>query len=253
MGLIEKEFAEHLSSLSETEKYAFYFIDAHPYIIRQLTLTQLAERLATSNTTIIRMAKKLDLAGYSEFKYRAMAAVKENTLPDQKDLIGQYRHLFTSLLDNVNFERLRYMATKIHEAKTLYIAGVGLTKPIAEYVAKRFIQLNKPTIYSYESHIIDLIPKLTRPQDVILFLSMSGETQSIIQAVKKFRYVDHNLLFSITNNGDSSLAKMMDANLSSSVPTNHFENYDITSRASLMVQADILIEIYMNMFDQPEN
>lgn len=253
MGLIEKEFSEHIKDLSETEKYVFYYLDAHPYIIRNLNLTQLADEIATSNTTIIRMTQQLGLKGFSEFKYRILQVVNVGESNEQTDLISQYRSFLNTLLNNVNVEKVKYMAKKIYEAPTFYVAGVGLTKPIAEYIAKRFIQLNKPTIYSYESHIIDLIPKLTRPKDVILFLSMSGETLSIIQAVKKFKYIDHNLLFSITNNGDSTLARMMDMNLSSSVPTNNFENYDITSRSTLMIQADILVETYMRIIDKENN
>jgi len=73
---------------------------------------------------------------------------------------------------------------------------------------------------------------------------MSGETQTIIQAVKKMHYVDQVDLFSITNNGNSTLPKLTDVSLSSSIPTNIYENYDITSRSALMLQADLLIGTY---------
>ncbi|WP_179394098.1 MurR/RpiR family transcriptional regulator [Lacticaseibacillus absianus] len=248
MGAIEESFASHIAQLSETEKYVFYYIDEHPSTVREMTLSELATKLSTSNTTVIRMTKKLGLSGYSEFKYMAERITSRTQFIPQQDLLAQFRFYFERLFDSVNLEKLEQMAKKIRLAPTVYIVGVGLTKPIAEYIAKRFLQLNKSTLYTYEYHIIELIPTFTKPNDIILFLSMSGETHTIIQAARKMRYIDNVALFAITNNGQSSLAKMMDISLSSDIPTNVYENYDITSRSFIMVQADLLIETYLSLF-----
>ena len=61
-------------------------------------------------------------------------------------------------------------------------------------------------------------------------------------------YVESVNLFSITNNGNSTLAKLTDVTLSSSMPTNIYKNYDITSRSALMLQADLLIETYLGLY-----
>lgn len=248
MGAIEKHFATEIASLSETEKYVFYYLDEHPNMVKKMTLSELAQGLNTSNTTVIRMTKKLGLEGFSNFKYIVERLVSDTHIVQQKDLASQYQIYLEAVIAGTDLEKLKYMAQKIHSASTIYVAGVGLTKPIAEYVAKRFLQLNKPTLYTYESHIIDLIPTFSKQNDIVLFLSMSGETQTIIQAVKKMHYVDNVGLLSITNNGNSTLAKLTDVNLNSSMPTNIYENYDITSRSALMLQADLLIETYLGMY-----
>lgn len=247
MGAIEKAFAEHISALSETEKYVFYYLDEHPSMVKKMTLSDIAQELSTSNTTVIRMTKKLGLEGFSQFKYYVERIVSDTQILPQKNLINQYQTYFSTLFNNVDLEKLKYIAKQIYEASTLYIVGVGLTKPIAEYTAKRFLQLNKPTLYTYEYHIIELIPTFTKKNDIVLFFSMSGETHTIIQAAKKMIYVDHVKLFSITNNGNSTLSKLTDTSISSSTPTNIYENYDITARSSLVVQADLLIETYLGL------
>ena len=100
----------------------------------------------------------------------------------------------------------------------------------------------------YEYHIIELIPTFTKTDDIILFLSMSGETHTLVQAAQKMSYLDNVQRFGITNNGQSTLAKMMDISISSDIPTNVYENYDITSRTFIMAQADLLIETYLSLF-----
>lgn len=112
MGAIEESFASHIDQLSETEKYVFYYIDEHPSIIREMTLSQLAQSLSTSNTTVIRMTKKLGLTGYSEFKYMAERLISQTQFIPQQDLISQFRFYFNRLFENVNLEKLDQMAKK---------------------------------------------------------------------------------------------------------------------------------------------
>lgn len=69
MGKVAERFVEDITSLSDSEKYVFYYIDNHMEQVKNMTLTSLAEILSTSNTTIIRMCHKLGLQGFSELKF----------------------------------------------------------------------------------------------------------------------------------------------------------------------------------------
>lgn len=244
MGLLQTNFSSAIERLSDTEKYIFYTFDNHPQMVKNFTLTELAEELNTSNTTIIRMTKKLEFSGFSAFKYTVERLISETSVLSHKNLLEQYQQFFNQSFASTNIADMEFIARKIHQAPSLYIIGVGLTKPVAEYVSKRFMQINKPTLYMYESHIIDLLSNFIKKDDVVLFLSMSGETKTLVAAAKKLHY-SNNYIFSITNNGNSSLAQVVDRSLNSGVPINMYENYDITSRSFLMLQADLLFELYL--------
>lgn len=69
MGKVAERFVEDITNLSDSEKYIFYYADNHIEQVKNITLTNLAEILNTSNTTIIRMCHKLGLQGFSEFKF----------------------------------------------------------------------------------------------------------------------------------------------------------------------------------------
>ncbi|WP_313182961.1 MurR/RpiR family transcriptional regulator [Lacrimispora sp.] len=244
MGILQTHFTSMIESLSHSEKHVFYYLDDHPELIASNTLTELAQILNTSNTTIIRMTKRLGLSGFAEFKFLLEGLLKETHVIQEKNLLNQYNLFFQNLVNMIDISDLEFMADRINHSNILYIIGVGLTKPIAEYTAKRLMQLNKSVIYIYESHMIDLLPNLITSKDTVLFLSMSGETKTLVSAAGKLKYTGAALL-AITNNGNSSLVKKMHRSLCSGVPVNMYKNYDITSRTFLMIQADLLIELYL--------
>ncbi|MBC1474580.1 MurR/RpiR family transcriptional regulator [Listeria grandensis] len=244
MGKVAERFVEDITNLSDSEKYVFYYADNHIEQVKNITLTNLAEILNTSNTTIIRMCHKLGLQGFSEFKFILASFSNQKKTRENGSLKEDYLAQLTQTIHAIDLPKMDYIATKILNASTVIVVSVGLTKMIGEYIGKRLIQVQKPTMYAYESHIIDLLPSFIKPNDVILFVSMSGDTKTLVQAAQKLEY-SGCFMFAITNHGDSALSQLMDTNLSSDIPTVSYAGYDITSRSGLMIQADILLEVYL--------
>lgn len=222
-------------------------MDNSPELISQLNLTDLAHKVASSNSTIIRLTQKLGFQGFSQFKYETDRLLSQTVYIKEKDLLGQYKNFFQNSLDLITLETLEYFAQKIKQANNLFLIGVGLTKPIAEYMSKRLYQLNRPSMYIYESHMLDLLPQLIKSDDLVIFMSMSGETKSLTVSATKVKQKGGTIL-SITNSPSNSLNKIANRSIASGVPTNVFHNYDITSRAFLMIHADLILEIYLKKY-----
>lgn len=244
LGLITDHFSSRIAALSHSEKYVLYYLDNHLEKVVEMSISELSETLATSTTTIIRMCQKLGCRGFSEFKFSIGQLIKETKIINERFLIEQYQSFFSGALQAVQINDMEYIVRKIYAAPTVIVVGVGLTKPIAEYISDRLMQFGKPAIYAYESHILDLLPNALGAQDVVLFVSMSGQTQTLVHAAKKIQYTQA-YRFVITNNGSSALAVLMNRTISSRVPSNIYEGYDITSRSFLMILADLLMEIYL--------
>jgi hypothetical protein len=68
----------------------------------------------------------------------------------------------------------------IHFSQNQYRPGRLFQLPFShassQVLSKLFMQVNKPTSYVYESHIIDLLPNMVQSNDLIVFISSSGET-----------------------------------------------------------------------------
>lgn len=244
MGMLIDSFSNKVDKLSHGEKYVLYYLDNHIEGVPKMNISNLSDDLSISTTTIIRMCQRLGLKGFSEFKFFVAQLIKETKVINERILLKQYQQFFSDALMKVHINDMEYIVRKIYKAGTVIISGVGLSKPIAEYISDRLMQFNKPAIYAYESHLLDLLPNLLKPKDTVLFISMSGQTKTLINAAKKIRYTNA-FQFAITNNGSSELASLMNRNISSNVPSNIYEGYDITSRSFLMIFSDLLMEIYL--------
>ncbi|WNB92600.1 MurR/RpiR family transcriptional regulator [Bacillus sp. NEB1478] len=242
MGKFLDQFGNSLSNCTPTEKQVLYYIDQHLDKAKKLSLTEIAKVNNVSTTTIVRMSHKLGLEGFSELKY-ILKTIENQTLMNDNP-VDRYKDEFISAFETINLNDLEKLSEKIKNAKRVMVVGVGLSKMMAEYFSKLLMQTNKQTHYTYESHMIDLLPNMVEPDDLIFFISSSGETKTLVQAAEKLTYkvVD---TAAITNSSDSTLGKMVKTNLSMTVDRVKFAGYDITARSTLMLLIDLLFERYL--------
>ncbi|WP_057913800.1 MurR/RpiR family transcriptional regulator [Peribacillus muralis] len=243
MGKFLDQFGNRLANLTPTEKQVLYYIDQHVDEAKNLSLTEIAKVNNVSTTTIVRLAHKLGLEGFSELKYLLKTSDYQQTTVNSLPFV-HYKEEFIAALETIQIKDLDKLSEKIKNAKRVIVIGVGLSKMLAEYFSKLLMQTNKQTHYTYESHMIDLLPNMIKPNDMVFFISTSGETKTLIQAAEKlsFQVVE---TAAITNSSDSTLGKLVKTNLSMTVEKVNFAGYDITARSTLMLLIDLLFESYL--------
>jgi RpiR family transcriptional regulator, glv operon transcriptional regulator len=243
MGKVLDQFGSSLAELTPTEKQVLYYIDGNLDEAKKHSLTEIAKVNNVSTTTIVRMSHKLGLEGFSELKYILKTIENQQSLLDDNP-VDRYKEEFVSAFEAIQTRELEKLSERMVNAKRVIVVGVGLSKMMAEYFSKLLMQTNKQTHYTYESHMIDLLPNMVQPDDLVFFISSSGETKTLIQAAEKLTYqvVD---TAAITNSSDSTLGKMVKTNLSMTVDRVKFAGYDITARSTLMLLIDLLFESYL--------
>ena len=243
MGKFLDLFGNQLANLTPTEKQVLYYIDQHTDEAKKLSLTEIAKINNVSTTTIIRMSHKLGLEGFSELKYFL------KTIENQQSLlidapIERYKEEFITAFETIQSREIEKLTERMEKANRVIVVGVGLSKMMAEYFSKLLMQTNKQTHYTYESHMIDLLPNMVQPGDMVFFISSSGETQTIVKAAEKLSYQIAETA-AITNSSDSTLGNLVKTNLSMTVSRVKFAGYDITARSTLMLLIDLLFESYL--------
>ncbi|OQP05166.1 MurR/RpiR family transcriptional regulator [Geobacillus sp. 46C-IIa] len=246
MGKLMDRFSNYIGQLTHAEKHVLYYIDGHVEQAKQLSLTAMAEKNNVSTTTIIRMCHKLGLEGFSELKY-ILKTIDDQAIPVGENTIERYKADMNQTLDSLERKHVEEISQLIFEANRVLIVAVGLSKMIGEYFSKLLIQVNKPSSYVYESHIIDLLPNMIQPKDMVIFISSSGETKTIVQAAEKLRFKNVETV-AITNNADSTLAKLVRKHISAYVQRVQFAGYDLSARSTLVVLIDILFELFMKNY-----
>lgn len=243
MGKIIDHFGNSLANLTQTEKQVLYYIDQHLNEAKNLSLTEIAKVNNVSTTTVVRMSHKLGLEGFSELKYRLKSTDEEVEKVDVNP-IESYKQGFVQAFETIQLHELDRLSERIHQANRIIVVGVGLSKMMAEYFSKLLMQTNKQTHYTYESHMIDLLPNMVKSDDLVFFISTSGETKTLIHAAEKLSYMVADTA-AITNSSDSTLGRMVNTNLSMTVGKVKFAGYDITARSTLMLLIDLLFESYL--------
>ncbi|MDR0297817.1 MAG: MurR/RpiR family transcriptional regulator [Streptococcaceae bacterium] len=239
MGIFLNKFTD-LSILTTTEINILTQLDNSPELLQDLNLTQLALNCAASNTALIRLAQKLGYSGFSEFKFE-MKQVSNKTNFIASNLLSVFQDFFESFLSDGMESNLDSFIRHISKSKLIYIAGVGSSKPLAEYMAHRLSQLDHPSIYQYDNALLDLLPNLLSHKGLVIYISITGETLRLVNSAKKVVQIGVPVL-SITNNSNSTLSHLSTVNIATQIPTSYFHNYDITARTFQMAVIDLLIE-----------
>ncbi|MNO49307.1 HTH-type transcriptional regulator GlvR [compost metagenome] len=243
MGQVIEYFGGRVSALSYSEKYVLYFIDNNLEVAKELSLTGVADNVKVSTTTIIRMCQKLQLKGFSELKY-VLKSIKAEKFPADEDILDRYQRNVISTISNIQTKDINYIAQLMLKADKIIIISVGLSKMIGEYLSKQLMQINKTSIYVYEWHIIELVENFATKNDLIIFVSSSGETKTLTHIAEKLTYQNVQTV-SITNTIDSTLNTLTTYKICANSTKLQFAGYDVTARSTLMILIDMLLESYL--------
>lgn len=240
------KFSHKLSTLSHAEKHIFYYIDSNIAASKDLSLTALADMNNVSTTTIIRMCSKLGLSGYSELKHILKGLYREEYYQDKEKQVSNIIANLNQNISNLNTANINKLAKSIKHANKIVIVAVGLSKPIGEYFSKLLMQANKNSFYVYESHMIDLLDQTIQSGDLVIFVSNSGETNTLITSCEKFKYKNFNTA-AIINSPNSTLSTLVDIPINTCSQKINISGYDTTPRSTILVVIDILFEAYLSI------
>lgn len=244
MSSLINYFSNNLNDLTYAEKHIFYYIESNLEKAKKQSLTKMAEENNVSTTTIIRMCNKLGLSGFSELKY-ILKNIDDKNTPQINNYIDVLKNSVDLTLDKLLIQNINGLVTMIEKAKKIIIVSVGLSKPMGEYFAKLLMQANKSSFYIYESHIIDLLDKSLTHDDLIIFISNSGETPTLTSTAEKLSYRNFKTA-AIVNSVDSTLSKLVNISINTYAKQSLLYGYDITARSTLIVILDVIFAYYIN-------
>ncbi|QAS53567.1 MurR/RpiR family transcriptional regulator [Halobacillus litoralis] len=243
MGKLLETFATSLPDLTHSEKHVLYYIEHHLEESKKMPLTRMAEENTVSTTTIIRLCHKLGFEGYAEFKY-FLKGIEHTSLPENLNPIERYQDDIKKSLNHLQPDDLEWVASAIEKADRIVIISVGLTKMIGEYLSKRLMQMNRSSTYIYESHMVDLISNWIGKKDLAIFISSSGNTETLVKAADKLDHLNVQTV-AVTNNLDGIINQYVQKAISAPVQKVSYEGYDVSARSSLMMLADLVFEYYL--------
>lgn len=234
---------EQLLSLNERETMVCNYVTSNVTQIEEMTIRQLAEATGISTTTILRFCAKVGCEGFQDlkFKLRQYREQESDTWSIPQDGM-QVLQFLQGLKKNEDMQkRLQQAADCAANAREVYFIGVGSSASLAEYGARYFANLQLPAV----SVVDPFYPKPTRNMtgDVLIALSVSGETEQIIYQSNDYRTAGASII-SITNAGACRLASLSDINLNYYMPVfyspQHMGPHNLTTQLPVIYLLETL-------------
>ncbi len=240
------------SGLRAAEQRVADFILGHPDELIYLTVTELAERTNTSESTVVRLTQKIGYKGYQEFK-----------IVLARDLVGPTREIHSSIesgddlvtikdkvfqanaqalrdtIEVLDDEQLKRAVAALARAHRIEFYGVGGSGPLALDAYHKFLKLGVSAAALSDGDLMAMSSSLLGPDDVALGISHTGASRDVTDALGRARAHGATTI-GITHRPSSPITKVSDIVLVTAAQQTAFRSDASSSRIAQLTIIDVL-------------
>ena len=240
------------SSLRTAEQRVADFILKHAEELIYLTVTELAERTQTSESTVVRLCQKIGYKGYQEFKImlaRDLVGPTE-TVYEQIDSTDSLEALKTKVfqanaqalkdtIEVLSDDELRRAVEAISRARRLEIYGIGGSAPLALDAYHKFMKLGIHAVWLNDSDLMAMSSSLLAAGDVALGISHTGASRDVCDAMENAQNAGATTIC-ITHRATSPITKVSNVKLFTAAKETAFGSDATSSRIAQLSIIDVL-------------
>jgi DNA-binding MurR/RpiR family transcriptional regulator len=240
------------SSLRTAEQRVADFIRKHAEELIYLTVTELAERTQTSESTVVRLCQKIGYKGYQEFKImlaRDLVGPTE-TVYEQIDSTDTLEALKTKVfqanaqalkdtIEVLSDEELGRAVEAISRARRLEIYGIGGSAPLALDAYHKFMKLGICAVWLNDSDLMAMSSSLLAAGDVALGISHTGASRDVCDAMENAQNAGATTIC-ITHRATSPITKVSNVKLFTAAKETAFGSDATSSRIAQLSIIDVL-------------
>ncbi len=246
-GLLERG-----DTLTRAEYRVLSHLTAHPLLVGNITVRQLAQATFVSSATIMRLCHKLGFSGYSEFIWHCKQLLSSTPhitnqpprpaaeLPALFDnFVANYQQTFRWVTPQL----MAQFAALLREKGSFFLYGAGFSYLFAEYLTKKLQVLGKTAFISGPGDSRGIFLSNASKYEVFIAISRSGETEQVLDKAR----IAHNVgmqIVAFTRASPNSLAELADVHFALYDEAIHYdaEAAGITSfESNLVMLIDLLL------------
>lgn len=234
---IEELLNYYYEEFSENEKYICHYLSRHLEECSKQTIDEFASCCNVSKTLLVRFAKKLGLAGYSELKARLKLELKEQRTGTD-GLLQIMTDSYHKMMDDLMKKNLSSFFDKLYGAERVFVYGSGSSQARAASEMKRIFLPAKEIIHLHGHGLCSVLHRIASPRDLVIIISLSGESESVIALARELR-TNHVPAVSVTRLKSNTLASLCEENLyinSVQLPLQHNMEYEITTPYFILIE-----------------
>jgi DNA-binding MurR/RpiR family transcriptional regulator len=218
---------EAMGSFSPMEQQIAAYIMKFPAEVMDMSIDDLAKACSTSVSSVVRLCKSANYAGYKEFLRTlsidlAMCQDKEVKYEDiwpgdsvesiVRSVCKSHIQSIENTLSVLEMSELEKAVKVIAAACRVDFYGIGTSGLVAMDAHNKFVRIGKISISSADPHQQVLTAALLKEGDVAVLISYMGDTKDILELAEIVKHSPATLI-SLTRYSKNELAKMADIRL----------------------------------------
>ncbi|HMD02969.1 MAG TPA: MurR/RpiR family transcriptional regulator [Candidatus Baltobacteraceae bacterium] len=244
------------ASLRTAEQRVADFILKNAEDLIYLTVTELAERTQTSESTVVRLCQKIGYKGYQEFKImlaRDLVGPTETVyeqigpsdgLPALKAKVFQANaQALKDTMEVLSDSELERAVAALASARRVEIYGIGGSAPLALDAYHKLMKLGVAAVWLNDSDLMAMSSSLLQPGDVALGISHTGASRDVCDAMENAQNAGATTIC-ITHRATSPITKVSQIKLYTAAKETAFGS-DATS--SRIAQLSIIDTLYAGL------
>ncbi len=266
MTTVEIRTKNMYSQLNNTEKKVADYILQNIDNIFRYPLAELANLSGTSQGAWVRFCKSIGFDGMKDLKKSLFMELNdsimenENTSPQLQFTDIKEHSTYISMAETVCLSSIQAIEATLKlfdevmlsnivdlmiHAKSIRIFGIGASGLVADDLYYKLLRIGYNVSYSHDFHISLTYASTLAAGDVAVFISNTGETNEILEALDIAKNKGAATL-AITKYGKSSLAQGVEYVLYTSSPEIYKRSGAMSSRIAQLVITDILFTAIAN-------
>ncbi|WP_040978552.1 MurR/RpiR family transcriptional regulator [Oceanobacillus jeddahense] len=239
--------------LKGAEKKVVRFIEKNREEIIHLSITEVAERSQTSESSVVRLCKRLGYKGFQDMKIHF---AKEVISPEKQiheviekddDVLMVKKKIFQSniqaLYDSLevcNDEQLVHAVNAISNANLIEFYGTGGSGSVAMDAQHKLLKLGIKSFAYNDSTLQSMSASVLDEKDVVIGISHTGSNKEVLHAMKLAKETGATLIC-ITSSSKSPITQISDITLQTASNETLFRTDAISSRIAQLTIIDILV------------
>lgn len=238
---------------TSTEQRIAEYILQNPEKVVEGSAQELARESDTSPAAWIRFSKKLGYKGLPALKMDLAKDDKENddlyhVLIEEKDsietMVRKVQKISRNTLEQtyklLNTDELNAAIQYLLQASNIYLVGIGGSGVVCTDMMQKLTRLHRSVIYHEDAHVLLARIAHITPEDVLVAISYSGET-NLVNAAVKYAKKNGTPVIAITQyNVRSTLAKEADVKLYMPLEEKELRLGAILSRNASLILTDLI-------------
>lgn len=210
------EIQKRYKAFTEKEKTIADFILNESRQMKNINITDLAEKLYISTATVTRFCKKIGCKNFVDMKIKLeIARTKENSIKGNdifSDVYNYYEKVIKRTQELINEDNIYKLAEQIKSANNIYIYGIGSSGLSAIEMRQRLLRMGFNVYSISDSHMMIINSAIISEDDLVIGISVSGDTKEVVYALEICKKHGAKTV-AITSFEDSLITKYSDMTL----------------------------------------